>query len=245
MLDRPDKQNAMSVEMGEQIADAVERINKSAEVRVVLVQAEGRAFSAGGDFDVIEANAARSAEENRRGMMSFYKSYLSVLALRMPSIAVLHGAAIGAGLCLAMACDLRLAARESKLGANFVRVGLHPGMGASVLLPRLVGAARAAELLLSGRIITGEEAERIGLVTSAVPRDELAALVEQTAESLVSAAPIPVAQLKATLNGPLLAELERALEREASAQAIDFTTSDLREAVAAFRAGRTPEFQGR
>jgi enoyl-CoA hydratase len=244
VLDRPDKQNAMSVEMGEELGAAVDAVNQTAEARVVLVQGEGRAFSAGGDFDVIERNASRTPEENRRGMLAFYRSYLSVLRLSTPSIAVIHGAAIGAGLCLAMACDLRLAAREAKLGANFVRVGLHPGMGCSLLMPRLVGNAVAAELLLTGRILNGEEAEAIGLVNKSVPRDELMRLVEQTADQIASAAPIAVAQTKATLALPLLAELERTLEREASAQAVDFTTSDLREAVSAFRAGRAPEFKG-
>lgn len=245
VLDRPDKHNAMTVEMGELIAQAVAAINASDEPRVVLVEGEGRAFCAGGDFAVIEANAARPPEQNRVGMLRFYGAFLSVLRLRAPSIAVVHGAAVGAGLCLAMACDLRLAAREARLGANFVRVGLHPGMGCSLLLPRLVGPAKAAELMLGGTLIHADEGERIGLVNAAVPRDELPALVERHVEQITSAAPIAVAQAKATLNAALLRELDDALSREANAQAIDFTTDDLREAVSAFRDGRAPAFAGR
>ncbi len=245
ILDRADRQNAMNVEMGAAIARAVERINGSPEVRVVLLRGEGRAFCSGGDFSLIEENSRRTPEQNRHAMLEFYSSFLSVLNLAAPSIAVLHGAAVGAGLCLAMACDLRLAAREAKLGANFVRVGLHPGMGCSLLLPRLVGPARAAELILTGRLVSGEHAERIGLVNVALPRDQLEASVAERVAELLSAAPIAVAQAKATLIAPLLAELRSVLEREASAQAIDFTTSDLAEAVAAFREGRPPQFQGR
>jgi enoyl-CoA hydratase/carnithine racemase len=245
VLARADKQNAMTPEMGAAIADAVERINASDEARVVLLRGEGRAFCAGGDFSVIEGNSRRTPEQNRHAMLLFYSSYLSVLKLNVPSIAVVHGAAVGAGLCLAMACDLRVAAQKAKLGANFVRVGLHPGMGCSLLLPWLVGPARAAELMLTGKLLTGEQAERIGLVNLAVVHERLEASVGEMVEELLASAPIAVAQTKATLLAPLRAELSRALEREASAQAIDFTTADLAEAVAAFREGRSPHFQGR
>jgi enoyl-CoA hydratase len=244
VLDRPDKQNAMNVEMGVAIQNAVERINASNEVRVVLVQGEGRAFCAGGDFSLIEANSKRSPDENRSTMLAFYRSYLSILELRMPTIAVLHGATVGAGLCLALACDVRIAAKKAKLGANFVRVGLHPGMGGSLLLPRLVGPARAAELLLSGKLVSGEEAERIGLVNQAVEVDQVESRALELAQQIASAAPLAVAQAKATLVAPLLAQLDRALEREAEQQAIDFGTADLGEAVAAFREGRAPSFRG-
>ncbi len=245
VLDRPGKQNAMNEAMGDAIVDAVARVNADVGVRVLLVRGEGRAFSAGGDFDVLEANAGRTPEENRLGMLAFYRRYLSVLRVRVPTIAVLHGAAVGAGLCFAMACDLRLAASEAKLGVNFVRVGLHPGMGCTVLLPRWVGAARATELMLTGRLFDGAEAERIGLVTRAVPRADLEDTVQRTAESIASAAPIAVAQTKASLAASLFAELDGALDREAACQGIDFATADLRTAVAAFREGRAPDFQGR
>jgi enoyl-CoA hydratase/carnithine racemase len=245
VLSRPDKHNAMTVEMGQAVARAVERINQEPAARVVLVRGEGRAFCAGGDFSLIEENASATPAENQKRMLAFYRSYLSILRLRVPSIAVIHGAAIGAGLCLAMACDLRIAACEAKLGANFVRIGLHPGMGCTLLLPRLVGPAVAADLLLSGRLVSGEVAERLGLVSSAVPAASLEEAVAARIAELRRAAPIAVAQAKATLLAPLLAELDRALEREAAAQAIDFCTRDLAEAIAAFRDGRSPEFEGR
>jgi enoyl-CoA hydratase len=243
-LNRPDKQNAMTAAMGRAIASAVDRINAATQPRVVLIEGAGRAFCAGGDFSLIEENSRRTPEDNRRAMLEFYGSYLSVLQLRTPTVAVLHGATVGAGLCLALACDLRLAATEAKLGANFVRVGLHPGMGATLLLPRVVGPARATELLLTGKLVDGAHAERIGLVHQAVARDQLRALVSETAEALASAAPIAVAQTKATLRESLLRDLPSALAREAAAQAIDFCTTDLREAVAAFRDGRRPKFAG-
>jgi enoyl-CoA hydratase len=245
VLNRPNKRNAMNPEMGQAVAVAVGRINDAPETRVVLLEGEGHAFCAGGDFSSIRVNATRSAAQNRIGMVHFYRSFLSVLKIRVPTIAVVHGAAVGAGLCIAMAADMRLAAREAKLAANFVRLGLHPGMGCTALLPRLVGPAKAAELILTGKFVLGDEAERIGLVNAAVPRGELEQLVTQVAEQVASAAPIAVAQAKATLSARLAADVDAALEREASAQAVDFTTADLLEGVSASLAGRAPAFEGR
>ncbi|MBI3205280.1 MAG: enoyl-CoA hydratase/isomerase family protein [Myxococcales bacterium] len=244
VLCRPDKHNAMTAEMGQLVTDAVHALNAASEPRVVLIQGEGRAFCAGGDFSLIEESSTKAPEQNRRDMIQFYSSFLAVARLRVPSVAVIHGAAVGAGLCLAMACDVRLAATEAKLGANFVRVGLHPGMGCTVLLPRLVGAAKASELILTGKLISGDEAARIGLVNVAVPRTALDEQVESFTSAVVSAAPIAVAQAKETLVAPLLAALDAGLEREAACQALDFSTDDLKEAVAAFRQSRSPVFRG-
>ena len=245
VLDRPEKHNAMSVEMGGLLRDAVSAINGSDSVRVVLVQGEGRAFCAGGDFDIIEASSRQPPEDNRRRMLEFYGSFLSVLRVRVPVVAQIHGAAVGAGLALALACDVRVAAAQAKLGANFVRVGLHPGMGCSLLLPHIVGAAKAAELIYTGQLIDGAEAARIGLVNKAVPAEALEAETSAVVEQLLKAAPIAVMQAKATLMASLWSRVDDALNREANAQAIDFGTEDLREAVAAFRAGRPPVFNGR
>ncbi|HMJ12966.1 MAG TPA: enoyl-CoA hydratase/isomerase family protein [Polyangiaceae bacterium] len=245
VLDRPEKHNALSVEMGMLLRAAVAEINASEETRVVVVQGEGRAFCAGGDFDIIDASSRQAPEENRRAMLEFYGSFLSLLRVRVPTIARIHGAAVGAGLALALACDVRFAANEAKLGANFVRVGLHPGMGCSLLLPHVVGPAKAAELIYTGQLIDGTEAARIGLVNKALPAGTLETETSGVVEQILKAAPIAVMQAKATLMARLWSRLDEALSREASAQAIDFGTEDLREAVAAFRAGRTPTFAGR
>lgn len=243
-LTRPDKYNAMNLEMAEAISGAMHEVKRDPETRVLVLRGEGKAFSAGGDFDMLGKNAEAPPERNRTAMEVFYRRFLSVLEVSVPTVAVLHGATIGAGLCLAMACDIRLAAHEAKLGANFVRVGLHPGMGCSLMLPHLVGRTRASELLLSGRLLQGEEAERIGLVTRSVPRAELEAAVESQLSELLQAAPIAARQLKETLRLPILRDLDQALAREAACQAVDFSTADLREAVRAFAAGEKPQFRG-
>ncbi len=244
-LCRPDRLNAMNLQMSEEIVEALQTIDSDSEVRALLVRGEGRSFSAGGDFELIEAAASRTEEENRAAMVQFYGRFLSILRVRVPTIAVLHGAAIGAGLCLAAACDLRYAAHGAKLGASFVRIGLHPGMAATALLPRLVGAARAAELLLTGESITGEQAEVIGLVNRAVPASELDAVVAAAAERIACAGPMAVARCKQTLLHSLWPQVEDAIQREASAQAATFASQDLLEATRAFRESRPPRFSGR
>lgn len=243
-LNRPEKGNAMSKLMADEIKLAAQAVAEHEGARLLLLRGAGKAFCAGGDFAMLERNAAQQPETNRVAMEKFYRSFLALLELPVPTMAVVHGAAVGAGLCVAMACDLRVAAAEAKLGANFVRVGLHPGMGCSVLLPHLVGPAKAAELLLTGRLIRGAEAARLGLVNEAVPRAELEARVQELQNELLGAAPIAQAQLTQTLRRPLRDKLGPALEREASCQAIDFATADLAEAVRAFGDGRSPVFKG-
>jgi enoyl-CoA hydratase len=158
VLSRPDARNALSEEMGVSISQFVREIDCRKEARVALLRGEGSAFSAGGDLAFLDARAASTPEENRRTMRAYYELFLSVMRLRVPSIAVVNGAAMGAGMCLALACDMRLAARGATMALNFVRLGLHPGMGATYTLPRLVGPSKAAELLLTGRRVAAGEA---------------------------------------------------------------------------------------
>lgn len=245
ILSRPEARNAMSARMGAEIAEAVRQINVDAEVRVVLVRGEGKAFAAGGDFGFIEDRVADASESNRRVMLDYYQRFLSIRELHVPSIAVIHGAAIGAGLCFALACDIRYAAPEAKLGVNFVRLGLHPGMGATYFLPRLVGPARAAELLLSGRRIEAAQASTMGLVNAIYPAAELLGASESLAQEIAACAPLAVARTKASLAMALRRDLDEALAAEASAQALDYATEDMKEGVAAARERRAPHFRGR
>jgi enoyl-CoA hydratase len=242
VLNRPETRNAMTAAMGREIRDAVGELNASDAVRAVIVRGAGQAFSAGGDLDMLEQRAADDPEANRRAMRAFYALYLSIRELRAPSIAAVNGHAIGAGACFAIACDLRYAATRAKLGFTFVKLGLHPGMAATYLLPRLVGPAVAADLLLTGAILDATEAARIGLVNAAV--DDPVAAAREKAAAIAACAPIAVAQTKASLRGAFTRSLDDALEAEARAQAIDYATGDLREGIAAVRGKRDPVFTG-
>jgi enoyl-CoA hydratase/carnithine racemase len=252
-FDDPARLNAMTEAMGQALRGAVEALRGESDLRVAVLTGAGRAFSAGGDLDLIEAkgragNASPGGavrEENRAFMEGFYGLYLSVRQLPFPSIAAINGPAIGAGLCVALGCDLRIAAREAKLGLNFVRLGIHPGMGASWTLPRLVGPARAAELLFTGRTLGGEEAERIGLVNRAVARDEVLPASLALAREIAENAPLPVRGTKQALARSPLATLEEQLRFEAEQQARNYESSDLLEGIAAAREKRDPRFEGR
>lgn len=244
-LARPDVRNAMSVEMGAELCRAVGELNGVVGLRVVLLRGEGKAFAAGGDFGFLEDRLADQPEHNRRVMRDYYELFLSIQKLHVPTIAVLHGAAIGAGLCLALACDIRLAAPKAKLGVNFVRVGLHPGMGATWLLPRIVGPAKAKELLYTGRILSAEEGLPFGLVNAVHPPEELEAAARTLAEEIAASAPLAVARTRDNLAWTDVRTLDQALDAEASAQALDYATEDMREGLAAAKERRTPKFGGR
>jgi enoyl-CoA hydratase/carnithine racemase len=250
-LNDPERRNAMTEAMGRALAGAVRELSGEARARAVVLRGAGRALSAGGDLEMIEAKARAgladpggpARDANRRFMLEFYGLFLSVRDLPCPSLALLHGAAIGAGLCVALACDLRVAARDAKLGLNFARLGIHPGMGATWTLPRLVGPARAAELLFTGRTLDGAEAERIGLVNRAVPEAEALDAALALAREVAAAAPRAVRGAKRSLAGSAGASLAAQLDAEAAAQALDYESRDLLEGLAAARERRAPRFQ--
>jgi enoyl-CoA hydratase len=178
-------------------------------------------------------------------MERFYRLYLSVRDLPFPTVAAIGGPAIGAGLCVALGCDVRVAARDAKLGLNFVRLGIHPGMGATFALPRLVGPALAAELLFTGRAVDGAEAERIGLVNRAVERAEVLPTALALAREIAASAPLAVRRTKQALARSEHASLDEQLRFEAEQQSYDYESADLREGLAAVRERRPPRFEGR
>ncbi len=247
VLDDPDRRNAMSVEMGEALRSTTEELGADERVRAVVLTGEPPAFSAGGDLAMLEDYARRTREENfdaTESMRSFYARFLSVRDLPVPVVAAVNGHAVGAGLCVALACDLRIVADDAKVGLNFSRLGLHPGMGGSWLLPQAVGTQRAAELLYTGRLATGDQAASWGLALESLPADEVLARGVALASEIAAAAPQVVRQLKQTLSIPA-ATLDEALGREARCQAVNYGTEDLVEGLAAGRERRAPSFHDR
>ena len=244
-LDRPDQANALDWRMGEELEEAVATIRAHRDVRVVVLTGSGKHFCSGGDFAFIEQNTGLGRVEVEARMLRFYQMYLSILELPVPTMAWVHGSAIGAGLCLALACDVRIGAASARMGVNFLRIGLHPGMGATALLPHVVGPARATELLLTSELVNGERARELGLLNAVVAAPELAAAGERAAREIARAAPLAARELVETLRAPLRSALVQALVREAACQAADFGTEDVRRAVEAFKSKRAPEFVGR
>ncbi len=243
-LNRPEIRNAMDVALTEAFSAAIDELRGDATVRTVIVTGAGPAFCAGGDLSWIEPGPEAKVHEMRDKMRSFYPRFLGVRSLDIPVIAAINGAAIGAGLCLAMACDLRVAAVDAKLAVPFTRLGMHPGMAASYLLTRLVGTARAADLLFTARTIDGAEAERIGLVNRAVPGDHVLREAQEMATMIAGNAPVPMGMTKRAIYLAERADMETMLEYEGLAQPITFGTRDLLEGLRAVRDRRDPEFTG-
>ncbi len=245
VLNQPEKRNAMTLEMGSELVQAVGFLREREELRVMVLTGSGRAFCAGGSLDLIQSKSGPSREENQAAMRSFYEKFLSLMDLPYPTIASVNGYAIGAGLCLALACDLRIAAEEAKMGMNFVRLGLHPGMGATYLLPRLVGPARACEIFFTGELIDGREAARIGLVNRAVPGARLDEETARVAGLIAANAPGAVRAVKRGVYQGLTASLDQVFEYESREQAKSFETEDFVEGIAAMIEKRKPRFKGR
>jgi enoyl-CoA hydratase/carnithine racemase len=243
-LNRPDKLNALTHEMGDRVVEAVRALNADRAVRVLVVRGAGRAFSAGGDLDWLLENSRRSEAENREGMEAFYKKFLSLRELDVPAIAMVHGRATGAGLCFALGCDLRVASHDAIFSANFVRVGLNPGMGGSYTLTQNLGPALASELVLTGREVFADEALSLGLISRMVTPEDLEATAYALARQIAANAPMAVRHAKAALRLAQTEPLDVVLAREAAGQAECFASQDLVEGVEAARARRAPAFLG-
>jgi enoyl-CoA hydratase len=251
-FNQPDRLNAMTQAMGEAFADQIGLLRDDDGIRAVILTGAGRAFSAGGDLGMITDKAVegRSApgiarRAIRDSMRSFYKLFLSIRDLPCPTIAAINGTAIGAGFCVALGCDIRIVADSAKLGLNFTKLGLHPGMAATWTLPRLVGPGLAAELLFSSRLVDGNEAARIGLVNRALAANEVVSASQSLAEDIARCAPLANRAVKRALDRSLDATLEDQLSFEASEQAINFEGEDVHEGIAAVRERRDPKFSGR
>lgn len=243
-LDLPDRRNAMTAELTAAWAGAVRELREDRTVRCVVVTGAGSAFCAGGDLGWLAESPELSVAELRDRMQPFYRSWLSVRDLEVPVLAAVNGAAIGAGLCLALACDLRYAGARARFAAPFTALGMHPGMAATWLLPEAVGLPMARELLFTGRTVDAEEAAAIGLVHRVVPAEDLLAAVLSVADTVAAQAPVALRLTKAALARGGHPTLDDALAWEALAQPVTMATADLREGLRAQAERRPPRFTG-
>ncbi len=244
-LNRPERLNAITFEVYRELTDFFAKLRDEKDVRVVVITGAGRAFCSGGDVrDIIGELQGRDAE----GLLEFTRLTCELIrnmrALPKPIIASLNGTTAGAGACIALASDIRIAAEEAKIAFIFVKVGLAgTDMGATYLLPRVVGLAKATELLMTGDFISAEEAERIGLYNRVVPLDQLETATREFAEKLAHGPALGLAKTKEMLNREMNMGFESGLEAEAVAQALCMQTPDFREAHAAFLEKRKAKFE--
>jgi enoyl-CoA hydratase/carnithine racemase len=241
-LNRPDNRNSMTPELLDAFLAASAEA-RAADLRCLVVTGTGACFSAGADFkSVVQRGSDHRAPSERSYAM--YEPFLSLLDIAVPVIAALNGHTIGGGFGLAMVCDLRIGARDARYGANFVKLGLAPGMAISYLLPRLVGIARANELLLTGRLIDGAEAERLGILNRAVAAEDVLPEALALARTIADNAPLAVRATKRAIQRGLDLHVRDAARLEAFAQAETVATDDAREGIAALLAKRPPKFTG-
>ena len=244
-LNRPEHLNALTFDVYRELTDLFADLRTETNIRVIVITGAGRAFCSGGDVhDIIGELFNRDVE----GLLEFTRMTCELVhnirAAPQPNIASLNGTTAGAGACIALASDIRIASEEAKIAFLFVKVGLSGAdMGAAYLLPRVIGLAKATELLYMGEFISAVEAERVGLYNRVVSIDQLAGTTREFAERLAEGPAFALAKTKEMLNRELFSSLETALEAEALAQAICMQHPDYREAYEAFVAKRKPKFR--
>jgi len=248
-LNRPETHNTIDLEMLKALRTHVDELKSATDIRVVILTGTGRFFCSGANLtgmgNLLSEDGPKGAAGVREAARQIYQSGLCLLELEVPVIAAINGHAVGGGLAVSLACDIRIVAEDAKLGANFVRIGLHPGLAVTYFLPRVVGFARAAELLFTGRIFRGNEAVEMGLATEAVPADDVRKRAKEIAAEIAEAAPYAVRLTKQSLRRSIDFDPQRALEMESYAQALTVETEDFAEGVAAFIQKRKPVFKGK
>ena len=246
-LNRPEKLNALTAVMSDELCEVFEEAARDAGTRAVVVTGEGRGFCAGQDLTEFE-DAYRQGERpdiEQHLHETYHRLIPLIVGCPKPTIAAVNGVAAGAGLSLALACDLRIASDAAKLTQAFVKIGLVPDSGGTFLLPRVVGYAKALELSMTGDVIDAAEAARIGLVHRTVPTDEFAREVADLAARLAAMPTVAIGETKVLLRDALTLDLGESLAREAKAQARMGQTEDHLEGVMAFAEKREPTFRGR
>jgi len=243
-LNLPQLRNAMTAELTSAWTAAMDEVAGDRSLRAVVVTGTGSAFCSGADLSWLDQGnlSDNTPDRLRDKMLPFYRAWLAPLEVPVPVVAAVNGPAVGAGLCLALACDLRYASPSASFSAPFTQLGTHGGMAVSWLLPEAVGMPRAREMLYTGRVVAAEEAVAWGLA-SEVAEDVVGRALE-VAETVARAAPIATRLTKAGLGQGARAGFEQALQWEALAQPVTLATKDIHKGVQARREHRTPTFDG-
>jgi len=245
-LNRPDKMNALSAGMRESLYRVIENISQDKKLRVLIITGAGRAFCSGADVQTLAGNTNRPTSQARPAEISGERLSVHVLMQKCekPIIAAINGTAAGAGLDLAMACDIRIASDKARFAELYIRRGLFPVEGGIYLLPRLVGIEKAFELIWTGDMIDAREAERIGLVSRVVPHEELEITTRELAEKLARAAPLAIQRAKRALYVGLKMSFEESMNYIQPLMREILQSADHKEGTKAFLEKREPIFKG-
>lgn len=239
-LNRP-PHNFVSVEFMKDLADACEAADADDNVRAIVLQADGKSFCAGADFQASDDRVASGME----GVNALYVQAVRLYSIEKPIVAAVQGAAVGAGLGLALVADFRVVSPEARFAANFVKLGFHPGFGISLALPRIVGEQKAALMMLTGRRIKGEEALAWGLADQLVEPDALRGAALSLAREIAENAPLAVIATRKTLRGSLAAAIKAQTDVEHREQSVLRATEDFQEGIRSVNERRPGNFTGR
>lgn len=246
IINRPESSNAFASNTYFEIRDAVNEFNSDPEVRVIQITGAGKHFSAGGDIKAFKAKSKNTAPVEPEGLVKVSEMGTSIRLCKKPVIAVVNGAAMGAGCALVLACDFRVMSPRTKLGMAFINMGLSGDNGGYYYLQKLIGTAKATEMMAMGSVITGEEAKELGLVTRYADSPEtLQETADTFSKELMKKAPLAFAKQKRLAYEFFYRDLPQYLQREAQLNAECFNTQDHKEAVNAFLEKREPVFQGK
>ncbi|MBK8903794.1 MAG: enoyl-CoA hydratase/isomerase family protein [Anaerolineaceae bacterium] len=247
ILNRPDKRNAMNAALVEALDTAVQTANRTPGIRTVIIRGEGKVFSAGIDVSSLLGLAQTYGSHWQQRMRSITDDFQAVHTrlerLEVPTIALLHGYCLGLAMELALACDIRIAAEGTQMGLPETRLGIIPDVGGTTRLTRLVGPARAKELIFTGRHFDMDYAERWGIVNYVVPEDQLMTKAEELAGEINQAAPLAVGMAKRVIDG--LSDIDRGLMLEGWAQSQLMSSEDFLEGAQSFMMKRPPQFKGK
>ena len=242
-LNRPDARNALDMVMRQEMLGALDELEADASVRVLILTGRGEHFCAGGDVKSMRERR-QTAAEGRARVQLLNRMVQRLVDFPRPTIAMVDGYAVGAGTNLALCCDLVIASERARFGELFNKLGLAPDGGGTWLLPRLVGLARAKELIFTGDVFDAAEAARIGLVNRVVPVAELPVVTRALAEKIASGPPAVQRMAKHMLNRAASSDLAAALDLEAYSQGLAIAAEDHQEGLAAFFDKRAPKFTG-
>ncbi|MBM3133170.1 MAG: enoyl-CoA hydratase [Chloroflexi bacterium] len=243
-LNRPEKLNAICPELVNDLLGAIDDVGRDEGVRAALLTGAGRAFSAGGDIQDLLSQTKDPLETMANSRLGA-AIVTGIRTMPKPWIAAVNGPAIGAGCNLALACDIIVAAETARFSQAFISLGLHPDTGGIYLLTRLVGTARACELIFTGKTIDAREAERIGLINQVVSAEELASVAREMALKLASGPSKAIGLAKTSIYQAASMDMAAVLETEVRAVSLTISTDDAREGIRAFLERRKPEFKGK
>ena len=242
-INRPENRNSMDAETMAAFRESVRKVREDTSIRCVIITGTGKSFCAGADFrgNLVE----REGTLPNFAMENVYGPFLDIREIKPPTIAAMNGHAIGGGFGLALICDIRVAASNSKYGANFARLGLHTGMAISYMLPRIIGLPTANELLFTGRLIDGQQSKEIGLVNYSVDAEAVFQKAWDLAKEIAACAPVAVQMIKRSVYRGLDWHPEEAAELEAHCQSRTSEMADAREGISALLEKREPKFEGK